>query len=716
MTPAEARHILGLGPDQDPGSRLGEFGDARERIAEMVRRAPNETLAGRYRKGLSEFDEALAVLKEAATAPPAAGPPPVFRKAPASPSPDPEPPVLQPPPLPVVAEERRPAPTVRLAPAKFATPAGPEIAAVPENPSKRRSLAYVSAFLLIVMAATAVGFFYLKSEEDKAIRRQARIVLLEKQGAGFIENRRWPEATAVFKEIESLDPGSELAVIGRNNIEAGIVEEQKQFIAYWTGQAIASLEAGLWQDAESAARQVLDKYPDEKEAAGILERTAEARRTAERAAAIAAIRSQLEARQWDQAIADARSLSETLPEDSEVAEILSAAIVARDNAMANLEKARDLLARAVARDEGQFDQLALDYLREATALAPDDAEIAARLEKMSAYTRTLRVPDDFATPAEALAEARDRDRIVLSGSTWKGPLVINAAVDLQGSGPLETVIECPAELGSALTLGPGAQGSRISGITFRHESFAVGADRFSAALARGADATFSDCRFLDASGHGLAVIEGAHVVANRCRFSGNGWNGVAAFGEGSLLEVTESEATGNFEHGIESWDGAAVILLKNRCEENSRNGIHADNGEASVTIQGNQLVANREFGLVVGSAGSGRISGNTVRDNLLGGLVVRAAAASVTLTDNHGTGNRGPGLVLEKGLSPAAYSQNAFAGNAGKQILANADLAAEEILPETPPDKKGDPSEAFDTPPPAAIIVPEEELRALEEP
>ena len=45
-------------------SHLGEFTDARERIAEMVRAAPNDTLAVRYQEGLMEFDQALAALRE----------------------------------------------------------------------------------------------------------------------------------------------------------------------------------------------------------------------------------------------------------------------------------------------------------------------------------------------------------------------------------------------------------------------------------------------------------------------------------------------------------------------------------------------------------------------------------------------------------------------------------------------------------------------------
>ena len=298
---------------------------------------------------------------------------------------------------------------------------------------------------------------------------------------------------------------------------------------------------------------------------------------------------------------------------------------------------------------------------------------------MASYIRTLKVPGDYATPAEALAAAHDRDRILLTEATWKGPLVVNAAVDLQGAGPDKTIIECAAADGSAITFGPDAKSARVTGITIRHETFvAVGSDRFSAALVRGGRATFTDCRFVDASGHGLAVIENGEGIANRCRFSGNGWNGATATGMGSKLEIRDSEAVGNFEHGIETWDGAAATLVNNRCEGNSRNGIHADNGTAAATIEGNQLVANREFGLVLDSAGAGKISGNTARANLLGGFVIRAAAAKMPVTGNGATLNLGPGLVLEKGLVASSYSNNKLTKNTPREILTDADLSGQD--------------------------------------
>ena len=534
-------------------------------------------------------------------------------------------------------------------------------------------------FVIFLIGSVVSGFFHFKSIDDQETQRQLRLASLERRGTEFIENRRWQEASAIFDEIETLIPGSELTKFGRRSIKAGMNEEQNQFIGYWTGQAMAELEADRLDEAATAAQRVLEKFPAEPESTKILNRIAQSRANQARITAITAARKQLDEGQLEAAIDAARKLLLTDPNDNDAKAILEDASAKLVKQVADHAMATSLLNRAIASDKGEFDQQALDWLREAASLAPGDPEIAKRLEAMASYARTLRVPGDFATPAEALASARARDRIVLTEAIWKGPLIINVAVDLQGAGFEKTIVECPAADGSAITISPDAKGARITGITFRHESFlAVGADRFSAALVRGGTATFTDCHFENASGHGLAVIENGQATANRCRFSGNGWNGAAAIGKGCKLEVRESEAFENFEHGIETWDNAAAILVNNRCERNTRNGIHVDNGVFAADIQGNQLIANREFGIVLDSASSGKISGNTLRNNLLGGLVIRAAAANVSAKGNQITLNQGPGLILEKGLDAASYSENTIKKNTAPNILTDAVLTHED--------------------------------------
>ena len=648
MTLIEARHILGLGPDENPRPHLRELGIVRERIAEMVRSEPDEVMAARYQQGLMDYDKALAAVRESFEA-----------VAPVIPG-----------------EETPPAVAVPAAPASLPRPA--------EAPPRRR-VGVILLWLFIILLGAAAGiWFYLKMQEEQQLQRQARITLLEREGAVHIEHRRWDDASAAFAEIERLAPDSAIGPLGRRSIEAGMAEEQQQFAGYWTGQAHASLEAGRWDEAEHAARQVLEKFPADQESAKLLETITAARTAAVRRAAITAAQELLTRRQWDAAIEAANKILATQAADPDASAILAAATTAQNQAAADRAKARDLFQQAVARDQGNFDQQVLDWLREALVLAPGDPEIAALLEKMAAYTRTLRVPRDFPTPTEALANARDRDRIIINEGTWKGPLSVGVAVELQGAGSDKTRIECPAEAGCAITLGPAASGARLSGMTFRHESQTADAQRFSAGLVRGAEVSLADCHFIDACGHGLAVIEGGKANAKRCRFADNGWDGAAAMGAGSVLEIHDSQASGNFEHGIESWDGAAVVLVNSRCEANSRNGIHADNPNTPVTLEGNQLLDNREFGLVLAGAGSGQVRKNSASGNLLGGFVIRAGSR-IPVTGNQITRNQGPGLTLEKGLESAAYADNILSGNTGKQILA--DFAFPRAPASTPPAK-----------------------------
>jgi parallel beta-helix repeat protein len=275
---------------------------------------------------------------------------------------------------------------------------------------------------------------------------------------------------------------------------------------------------------------------------------------------------------------------------------------------------------------------------------------------------------------EAIANARENDRILLGPGTWQGTFVINLPIDLQGAGPEETFIECPAIAGCALTLGPDAKGARISGITFRHLGFDAGDDRYSAALVRAGSATFADCHFIDASGHGLAVIEGAQVEIQRCQFRGNGWNGIAITGDASAATVNESQISENFGHGVETWMGGRLTLTGSRLEGNIGNGTHIDTTAAGVRIESCEIVANREFGIVLTSAHDGHLTKNRIRQNQLGGIAIRKAAAGVRADSNDVSSNAGPGLLLDQGLTAAAYQDNNVQRNGGSQILTQADL------------------------------------------
>lgn len=622
MNLADARKILGLDPDQDPAPVLPRLRATREQLAAMVREAANDSLAERYQKELMEFDQALAAVREN----------------------------LDP-----------PEPTPLASPVR----------------SRSRLPALLAWLAVTTILATVAGWIHLEKKAEQEAKFQARLHFLERQSSALIENRRWDDAEDILAEIETLSPASPVVSRGREGISQGILNEQNQHISYWNGQAIAELEAGRLEEAIAAARQVTSRFPSDLEANAIIARAEATKADRIRISRITQAREQLHQRKWDEAISAAQQILSEYPGDPEANAIQSESIAARSQFLADQTKASELIEMALARDQGAFDTQALEYLREAKLLAPENPRIDPLLEKFSSYIRTLRIPGDFPTPAEAISNSRPRDRIILSSGTWKGPLVVHHALELQGEGPEQTRIECSTVEGNVITILPDAVGVLISGIGFRHDSpLAVGAERFAVALVRGGGASFADCHFLQASGHGLAAIEGGRAELIRCRFAENGWNGVAAVGKGTSIEARDCESLNNIENGIESWDGAAATVTNTRCEGNSRNGIHTDNGASAATLVGNQLIANREFGLVAGSAGLGKITGNTARTNLLGGFVIRRAAACLAFTANHATLNEGPGLTLEKGLPPADYQENTFENNTGRPILSDIELAA----------------------------------------
>ena len=707
MTLEEARRILGLSEKEDLRNRLEEFTAARERIADMVRSAPNETLALRFQDGLIEFDKALAVLREESEKEPhevvrarewmaaARGSEPEEPAQPAAETPAPAPlpdPVIPPPvspPAATTASTPAPPPTAPIAAPESTPPLPPAPAPAKElpeeeedefadEPPKRSVAARVGmAFLVLLVAAAGGAALYLKNLADEKLRTNERLTFLERNAALLIEARRWPEATAAYNEYDQIRPHTKTVEVGRRSIEAGMEEEQRQFVGYWSGEAIAAFELGRLEDAINAARKVLDKYPNQKELADLLQKAEQARNTQAREALVAATTSAIQKRRWEEAEYKAKQLAESFPGDPEGKTLLVEIAAGRDKDAKDRQRARQLFDAAKQRDTGTFDRSAYEWLREAAALSPDDTEIAALYQKIASYTRTIHVPADYPKLADAIASARDRDRIMVAEGTFLGPVIIDKAISLEGTGRDKTFVEVGASDSTAATFGRHSGGTRVSGITFRHRGFEAGNDRFSALLVRGAEINLSDCRAADAAGHGLAVVEAGRVIANRCLFENNGWDGVAVRGAGSRIEFTECEATSNIGHGFDLWDGGSGAIHQSIARDNSGNGIVVGTTADNVVIGNCDLRANREYGIVVASAGSGRVHANRCRENLLGGMAVRTAAARLIFENNILEKNLGPGLALEKGLDPKVFSTNTATGNAGGQnVVPNGDFSS----------------------------------------
>ncbi len=578
---------------------------------------------------------------------------------------------------------------------------------------------WASALLALAILLAAAGSWlaleglnhrHLTLQEAARLRQQTlqeltarhqRLESLASEADKWLDQQHWAEAHEVAVAIEALDPGSPVAARARARAAAGLDAQRSEFIAYWAAQAEAALAGEDWPAAEAAIAQVSSQAPADPQVAALKTRLAEGRKLVAVTALLQRASATLQEHNWEETRALAREVLAAVPQHQAAAALMADAAAGEARELAARAQAAEIFAKAEAMDTGVFNQAALDLLREASQLDPTNRKIAALFEKVAAYVRTVRVPEDFPTIAAALREARSGDRLVIGAGTWKEPLLLSVKLDVQGAGAEKTLIECDAGLGSVLSVGEAASGSSVVGIGFRHVMFDPAAERFAVGLVNGVKVSLGNCRFAQGSGHGLAVIGGGSADVRGCSFAGNAWDGVSIYGAGSELQMHDSIAEGNFSHGVDIWDGGSGVVESSRMLGNGCNGVLVQTA-GKVSLCRNTCAENREFGIVLGAASAGDARENVMAKNALGGMVTRIGARALSVVGNQSTGNFGPGMVFERGLVVPAGNESH--SNHGGEILGDVELPEQqEILVDVPdsPAVSG-PPEAV---PPRAVIV-----------
>jgi tetratricopeptide (TPR) repeat protein len=539
------------------------------------------------------------------------------------------------------------------------------------------------------------------------VRERERVIAgHERDGFAALEARQWERAEEAFRRIDSLMPGTSLSEIGLRMAGEGIAGEKREWMGRKMELARSAYESADFVRVMALADEVLARFPGEAAAVDLKREALVLAAAQRRQAGIAAVRTMMASRRFDEALRELDALTGEFPGEAELAGLRESAEAAKRRYEEGLRRAEALFAQASERDRGVYDGEALSWLREAMALAPDDARIRALHARMDGYGRVLRVPGDFGDPNEAIRAARRNDRILLGEGVWDEPLWINTPVTIEGRGRDKTVVECEAARSCALTVGPGAVGCRVKGVGFRHSGPPPEqGERWSVGLVRGGSVAFDACSFEGGGGHGLAVVARGSAQAESSLFRDNCWNGAAVIGAGSRLELRRCVLRENFENGVESWDGAALQVVESQVFSNTRNGLHADNRDAALGIDRCRFEMNHEFGVVLRSAGSGRIAGSSAGGNGLGGFVIHAAAGKVAFAGNRTADNRGPGLVLERGLARESYNDTRSSGVRDAAWITAWDPRA--VQAPTP-----DPSAAGEIPPPVETVpraIPVEE-------
>lgn len=602
-------------------------------MADLVRQSPTETMAQRYQDGLMEFDQALAYFREQDE---------IKRRELRE----------QSPPLEVSSSDDHFSAEV---PAEIPVEI-PTNTTEPEIEPIKSSRTWLAVLIILTLLIGGGVYGFQEWQKRQHETKQIQWANWEKEAVDHISKRRWQEALTLYQQIEANNPSSEVAAIGRRSIEAGMREEQEQYLGYWTGEAISAFDANNWKDAEAAIAKVYEVQPKHPEMLALEKKLSLLKSSEERKRLTAEIKKSLEVDDWELAMMNADRLLAFDPLSTEVLALKQRAIDGLELQKSNTQEALILVARIQNLDKGKYDKELLELATTAKRLAPHDKDVLICYEKIASYVRTLRVPQDFPDLQKALIEAKSNDRVVIEKGTYQGPFSVNVPLVIEASGG-RAILECDAAKGPALSLGAAASGSRVQGLQIQHTSFNTGAERFSAAYVEEAQVQFIDCEFRHASGHGLIALRGADVAVDDCSFLENGWNGVAAQHEKTKITLRDSLCRGNFHHGIEVWDQATAIIEHCRSEANSQTGAHIDS-TAILSMKGNEFTANREYGVVLRQTGVGDVSKNQMRNNILGGAVVTIKAAQSLLRENIIELNDGPALMLGKGLQEADYLKN----------------------------------------------------------
>ena len=548
------------------------------------------------------------------------------------------------------------------------------------RPNKRKASKTPLVLGLVVLLAVLGGIaFYVQGEAAREAERQRLAELVtEKEPIvlAALDQRQWPEAEMVIAELKEAGVDDLELKTWTERLERGKAEELRQRLAFLDGEARAAISAEDYEKADSRLAEIREL---ESDFAGIEELSLlieEGRKKQAIQTARKTFETAMAERDWDSAAAAVSSLESLEFNESELTAFRSQITAGQEKQKADRAQSVALTEEARLLDQGAYSPEAMDKLNKALVLDPQNAQAQALMEKMSAYTRTIRVPGDFPTLDAALGEARGKDEIILGEGTFTTSVQLNAGLRLRGAGYDKTFIQCPATESSVVTVGNGPDQSIISNLCLQHTGFEYAGERFAVLTVLGSPVSLSSVKVLNAGGHGAAVLQGGKLTANNCRFTGASWSGVAVSGQGSIANLTNCRLSENFHNGLIVWDSGVANVNDTQIDLNNRSGA-AFSSNATSVLQQSRFEKNRDAGIVFQPGAAVKMSNSVASQNSVAGVVIYPGS-QVELVGNTMTNNNTAGIVIGKDAALKSESGNKVSGNRLTQRLIEADLRVAE--------------------------------------
>jgi len=538
------------------------------------------------------------------------------------------------------------------------------------------------ALLIAGILVAAAWYGNRTIEEGGYLRDREGIARLEAMARLAEESRDWSGAEEVYAELNKLIPDSARVREGLARVADGREEARRQKLGFLVGSIRASMEGRNWEEAERLLGNLREMEVDHPEIGSFIKVIQTGRVSDRIAGLLEQAEEALKEEQWVSLGDHTAKLEAIAPDHKQLARFKTAT----EEGMKVLEgrrvRARELYEKALALDNGEFSDPALETLREAIRL-DNRTDYQNLYNKMSAYTRLLKVPGDYSTITEALAAARTNDKIRLGEGVFNESLSMNVKVDLEGAGRGKTVIQCEAQKASVLLSAKEASGSRVAALTLRQTGIYLAAERYPVALADGGELVLEDCLIEGGAGHGVAVINGGSARLRSVEVLKCGWDGLAVNGEGSVAHAENCRFDSNFHHGIDAWGGGRVTVRSSRATRNGLAGaVIMSRGVRSELVQCT-IDRNREVGISISNGTVAVLRSNRVEENLLGGVMVEGEGTAAGMEGNVAERNRKFGIMVDRRSAVEPFRDNETKDNVGEQLMLKA-VMPEEVVPPPP--------------------------------
>lgn len=543
---------------------------------------------------------------------------------------------------------------------------GAEVVEAAPGPARRQraSNRWLIIMLLLLLAATGLVWWLVlensrKKEQLAATQNQQEIRVRVEEA---ILARQWARADELLiKYAEAGAPVPKTQELTSEIVE-GKMAAKRQRLAYLAGDVRVKAESALYEEAEESLAEITLLDPEYEERDELRKLITEGRNGAQVAILKEQIAAALSEDDLNKALLGLNELQLIPGSEDDHAEMSAMLKKAESEKQTNKKEADRLTALARELDKGEFSPEAMDYLRRALALDPANQSAKLLLDKITAYGRNLKVPENYAT-LEALNRASlPNDTVTIAAGKYEGTLILKPGMNIRGAGFDKSEITYTATQGSVLVFhGEKGESAAVSGLRLTHRGGDTSDERFAVISVSQSQLQLAKVKVLGGAGHGMVVMNGGRAEVLSSRFSNNGWDGVAVVGEGSTLQLRDAAVSENLNSGIAAWGGGALDIEDCHIYENVLSGISAG-GAAKHRVHDVRLEENRDAGLLVGTNAEAEITEVTARRNLNGGFVTMEAG-KVSISRCQARRNGFGGYVFAKGAEVLLDTGNTGRGN-----------------------------------------------------